>query len=97
MAPPTGPAPSVQQQPPVPQPQPGRQSQQATPPPPLPGLVPPRGAQPGTGTSGQGKQNRLTSVPRPIGIDPLSILAERENRIANRIAARIEVIQKQFI
>ncbi|GLH08877.1 ATP-dependent helicase brm [Gryllus bimaculatus] len=36
------------------------------------------------------KQNRVTSVARPIGIDPLLVLQERENRVAARIALRIE-------
>ncbi|KAL4709787.1 hypothetical protein ACJJTC_001241 [Scirpophaga incertulas] len=38
------------------------------------------------------KQNRVTSIPKPVGIDPLQILNERENRIAARIAHRIEVL-----
>lgn len=38
----------------------------------------------------QQKQNRVTSVPRPLGLDPLLILQERENRVAARIAHRIE-------
>ncbi|XP_065202229.1 ATP-dependent helicase brm-like [Planococcus citri] len=36
------------------------------------------------------KQNRVTSLPKPAGIDPLVVLQERENRIAARIAYRIE-------
>ncbi|XP_045467902.1 ATP-dependent helicase brm isoform X1 [Harmonia axyridis] len=36
------------------------------------------------------KQNRITSIPKPAGLDPLIILQERENRVAARIAARIE-------
>lgn len=28
----------------------------------------------------QPKQNRVTSVPKPVGIDPLIILQEREHR-----------------
>ncbi|XP_065207494.1 ATP-dependent helicase brm-like [Planococcus citri] len=36
------------------------------------------------------KQIRVTSIPKPIGIDPLQILQERENRTAARIALRIE-------
>ncbi|XP_054270051.1 transcription activator BRG1-like isoform X2 [Macrosteles quadrilineatus] len=38
----------------------------------------------------QQKQNRITSVPRPLGLDPLLILQERENRVAARIAHRID-------
>ncbi|GJQ73042.1 brm [Trypoxylus dichotomus] len=36
------------------------------------------------------KQNRVTTLPKPVGIDPLVILQERENRVAARIAARME-------
>ncbi|XP_050353903.1 ATP-dependent helicase brm isoform X2 [Nymphalis io] len=70
--------------------------------PPLRGPAPPRGPgpgaptgpptqQPGVPTPGA-KQNRITSIPKPVGIDPLQILNERENRIAARIAHRIEVL-----
>jgi SWI/SNF-related matrix-associated actin-dependent regulator of chromatin subfamily A protein 2/4 len=37
----------------------------------------------------QQKQNRITPVAKPNGIDPIEILKERENRIAQRIAHRI--------
>ncbi|XP_072935099.1 ATP-dependent helicase brm isoform X2 [Epargyreus clarus] len=47
--------------------------------------------QPGMPTPGA-KQNRVTSIPKPVGIDPLQILNERENRIAARIAHRIEML-----
>ncbi|XP_050674085.1 ATP-dependent helicase brm isoform X2 [Leptidea sinapis] len=47
--------------------------------------------QPGAPTPGA-KQNRVTSIPKPVGIDPLQILNERENRIAARIAHRMEVL-----
>ncbi|XP_060523815.1 ATP-dependent helicase brm-like [Cylas formicarius] len=40
----------------------------------------------------QGKQNRVTTMPKPCGIDPIILLQERENRVAARIAARIEVV-----
>ncbi|RZC34594.1 ATP-dependent helicase brm, partial [Asbolus verrucosus] len=36
------------------------------------------------------KQNRITTIPKPVGIDPVVILQERENRLASRIAARME-------
>ncbi|CAH1967331.1 unnamed protein product [Acanthoscelides obtectus] len=36
------------------------------------------------------KQNRITSLPKPAGVDPLVLLQERENRVAARIAARME-------
>ncbi|XP_046992487.1 ATP-dependent helicase brm-like [Schistocerca americana] len=35
-------------------------------------------------------QNRVTPVSKPVGIDPLVLLNERENRLAARIAHRIE-------
>ena len=37
-----------------------------------------------------GKANRVTTLPRPPGIDPLAILDERETRIAQRISIRIQ-------
>ncbi|XP_072760971.1 ATP-dependent helicase brm-like isoform X2 [Anoplolepis gracilipes] len=40
--------------------------------------------QPGT------KTNRVTSVAKPVGLDPLVILQERENRVAARISLRME-------
>lgn len=36
------------------------------------------------------KQNRVTTLPKPVGIDPLVILQERENRLAARITSRIQ-------
>lgn len=36
------------------------------------------------------KQNRITPVAKPNGIDPVEILQERENRLATRVAHRIE-------
>ncbi|XP_069692754.1 ATP-dependent helicase brm-like isoform X2 [Periplaneta americana] len=38
----------------------------------------------------QQKQNRVTPIAKPAGLDPLIILQERENRLAARIAHRIE-------
>lgn len=38
------------------------------------------------------KQNRITTLPKPCGIDPIVLLQERENRVAARIAARIEQV-----
>ncbi|XP_015906861.2 probable global transcription activator SNF2L2 [Parasteatoda tepidariorum] len=38
----------------------------------------------------QQKQNRITPVAKPQGIDPIEILKERENRLAARIALRIQ-------
>ncbi|XP_055387914.1 ATP-dependent helicase brm isoform X2 [Condylostylus longicornis] len=39
------------------------------------------------------KPNRVTTVGKPIGIDPLTLLQERENRIATRIALRVQELQ----
>ncbi|XP_053683433.1 ATP-dependent helicase brm [Sabethes cyaneus] len=36
------------------------------------------------------KQNRVTTVAKPVGLDPITILQERENRMAARIALRME-------
>lgn len=41
----------------------------------------------------QPKQNKLVPVEKPEGIDPITILNERENRIASRIAYRIQELQ----
>ncbi|XP_019754078.1 ATP-dependent helicase brm [Dendroctonus ponderosae] len=38
------------------------------------------------------KQSRITTMPKPCGIDPIVLLQERENRVAARIAARIEQV-----
>lgn len=40
----------------------------------------------------QQKQNRITTIPKPCGLDPIVLLQERENRVAARIAARIEQV-----
>lgn len=62
-----------------------------------PGTTPqiPQPGQPGQpGPPGQpgAKQNRVTTIPKPAGLDPLTILQERENRKASRIAHRIDVL-----
>ncbi|XP_072385053.1 ATP-dependent helicase brm-like isoform X2 [Diabrotica undecimpunctata] len=36
------------------------------------------------------KHHRISSLPKPCGIDPLVLLQERENRVAARIASRME-------
>jgi SWI/SNF-related matrix-associated actin-dependent regulator of chromatin subfamily A protein 2/4 len=36
------------------------------------------------------KPNRITPIAKPAGIDPVTILQERENRLAARIAHRID-------
>lgn len=37
-------------------------------------------------------KTRVTTMPKPCGIDPIILLQERENRVAARIAARIEQV-----
>lgn len=37
-----------------------------------------------------GKPNRVTPVAKPCGIDPIQLLEERENRLASRVAHRID-------
>uniref|UniRef100_A0A0A9XS46 Transcription activator BRG1 n=1 Tax=Lygus hesperus TaxID=30085 RepID=A0A0A9XS46_LYGHE len=83
MAPPTGPAPAAGLRPPAPTTAPSPRpimgvTQQGVPqgPPPQP---PP-----------SQKQNRVTTMPRPLGLDPILILQERENRVAARIVHRME-------
>jgi SWI/SNF-related matrix-associated actin-dependent regulator of chromatin subfamily A protein 2/4 len=44
----------------------------------------------GPGGMPQTKPNRVTPIAKPAGIDPVSILQERENRLAGRIAHRID-------
>lgn len=77
--PPMGGAPPLRGPPPI-RPQgpgtPGTQATQHQPGVPIPGA----------------KQNRVTSIPKPVGIDPIQLLNERENRIAARIAHRMEVL-----
>lgn len=38
------------------------------------------------------KQNKITTLPKPVGIDPIQMLNERENRVAARIALRMEIL-----
>ncbi|XP_053600884.1 ATP-dependent helicase brm [Plodia interpunctella] len=59
--------------------------------PPGPGTPQQQPQQPGAPIPGA-KQNRVTSIPKPVGLDPLQILSERENRIAARIAHRMEIL-----
>lgn len=40
------------------------------------------------------KPNRVTTVAKPTGLDPITILHERENRIATRIALRVQELQR---
>lgn len=49
------------------------------------------GAQPGQ--QPMGNKNRVTTVAKPQGLDPIIILNERENRMAARIALRMEQLK----
>ena len=52
----------------------------------------PGGPSTGTGaTSGPPgvKPNRITPIAKPVGVDPVTLLQERENRLASRVAHRI--------
>ena len=49
--------------------------------------------QPQQQMSMHGKQNRITPLNKPAGLDPVEILQERENRIAARIAHRIKELE----
>uniref|UniRef100_A0A6B2EAH9 Putative chromodomain-helicase dna-binding protein n=1 Tax=Phlebotomus kandelakii TaxID=1109342 RepID=A0A6B2EAH9_9DIPT len=83
---PTGQPP--QQAPPQQQPhmqqQPARPNSQGPAQAPRPGTQAPAPPQP------MQKQNRITTVSKPIGLDPITILQERENRLAARIALRLD-------
>ena len=41
----------------------------------------------------QPKGNRVTPIQRPAGLDPIEIIAERENRIGQKIALRIKELE----
>ncbi|XP_014291998.1 ATP-dependent helicase brm isoform X3 [Halyomorpha halys] len=62
------------------------------PPPPGVSPTPPRPPQqvPSGPGAPQPKQNRVTTMPRPHGLDPILVLQERENRVAARIVHRME-------
>ena len=66
-----------------------------------PGAQPPTGQQPvgapgqtqkpqAQMVPGQNKPNRITPITKPGGIDPVTLLHERENRLAARVAHRID-------
>ena len=67
-------APQTPQPPPVPTSQPMQTNQQ-------------RSQQPnqqcGQQPAGAPKQNKVTTMPKPIGIDPIQLLNERENRLVH--------------
>lgn len=78
--------------PPNQSPVPGMTNQQQGPMAQQPGNMqqgPPRPGQPAPPGPLQ-KQNRVTTLSKPAGLDPIVLLQERENRMAARIALRIE-------
>ncbi|XP_030387339.1 ATP-dependent helicase brm isoform X2 [Scaptodrosophila lebanonensis] len=66
---------------------PGNQVAPGMPPAPRPG-APPGQQQP------MAKPNRVTTVAKPAGLDPITLLQERENRIAARISLRMQELQR---
>ncbi len=56
---------------------------------PTPGQAPPQQQQQQQNGPG-GKPSRISPVARPAGLDPVTILQERENRLASRVAHRID-------
>ena len=75
----------------------GPPNTQAPPSQPIPSLgQPQQGPRPGApqgqvqgGPQGGMKFSRITPLSKPIGIDPVCMLQERENRLASRVAHRI--------
>ncbi|CAO1341380.1 unnamed protein product [Diamesa tonsa] len=57
---------------------------------------PPQSPRPGAPPAGPPQmpnKNRVTTLMKPVGLDPITILNERENRMASRIALRIEQLK----
>ena len=67
----------------------GPPNAQAPPSQPLPPVGYRPAAPPPSVPQGGMKPNRMTTFPKPLGIDPVKILQERENRLAARMAHRI--------
>lgn len=53
----------------------------------------PRPGAPAVPSQMQTNKNRVTTVAKPMGLDPIMILNERENRMASRIALRMEQLK----
>ncbi|KAF6205797.1 hypothetical protein GE061_019971 [Apolygus lucorum] len=83
MAPPTGPAPAAGLRPPAPTTAPSPRPMMGATQQGVPASTPPQ-------PPPSQKQNRVTTMPRPLGLDPILILQERENRVAARIVHRME-------
>uniref|UniRef100_A0A915ITP7 HSA domain-containing protein n=1 Tax=Romanomermis culicivorax TaxID=13658 RepID=A0A915ITP7_ROMCU len=45
----------------------------------------------------QQRSNRLTPIPRPVGIDPVELMKEREYRMQNRIGLRIKELETSLL
>ncbi|XP_073841834.1 ATP-dependent helicase brm [Musca autumnalis] len=95
---PTGPPMMGGGQPPISSPMPATMAAQGIRPP-GPGVVgmPPQGVPKHGAPPPQQpmpKPNRITTVAKPQGLDPIVLLQERENRIASRIALRMQELQR---
>ena len=70
---------------------------------PPPGVGGPQGQQPGQQGHQQQQQgpgmktNRITPISKPAGIDPVTLLQERENRLASRVAHRIDELSHLLV
>lgn len=53
----------------------------------------PQSPRPGAPQQMQQNKNRVTAIAKPQGLDPILILNERENRMASRIALRMEQLK----
>jgi SWI/SNF-related matrix-associated actin-dependent regulator of chromatin subfamily A protein 2/4 len=53
----------------------------------------PQSPRPGAPAGQQMNKNRVTTIAKPLGLDPILILNERENRMASRIALRMEQLK----
>uniref|UniRef100_A0A673NGT0 Probable global transcription activator SNF2L2 n=1 Tax=Sinocyclocheilus rhinocerous TaxID=307959 RepID=A0A673NGT0_9TELE len=60
---------------------------------PAPPLPPPGPGQPSLIIQLQQKQNRITPIQKPQGLDPVELLQEREYRLQTRIAHRIQELE----
>uniref|UniRef100_A0A1I8PUN8 ATP-dependent helicase brm n=1 Tax=Stomoxys calcitrans TaxID=35570 RepID=A0A1I8PUN8_STOCA len=93
---PTGPPMMGGGQPPISSPMPATMAAQGIRPPGPAGMpsqgVPKHGAPPPQ--QPMPKPNRITTVAKPQGLDPITLLQERENRIASRIALRMQELQR---
>lgn len=48
------------------------------------------------GPAPTGKPSRISPMTKPMGLDPMAILQERENRLATRVALRFKTLSCRF-